>query len=206
MAEDVVEVALGAALDEAGVFQLAFREASPLQIVQQANEILRRIAEAEPADGGVGQAAFFLPVAARHGSFGRFGVELLIKIAGGAAVDLQQTLPGAGFAVILLRQGHPGAGGQLLDALDIAEVIVPAHEIDDIARRAAAEAIKALGVWINDEGGRFFIVEGAQAGQGASPAAQLDILADDLFNIVAANDFLYVFLGDQRVTAPPFLK
>ena len=88
MAEDVIEVALGAALDEAGGFQLLLTEAAALEVVQQAAEVLRRVAKAEPADGGVGQAALFPPVAAGQGGFGRAGVELLVKVAGGAAIDL----------------------------------------------------------------------------------------------------------------------
>ena len=46
-------------------------------------------------------------------------------------------------------------------------------------------------------------MEGAQPAQGAPASAQLHILADDLFNIVAANDLLYVFLRDHGLTAPP---
>ena len=46
-------------------------------------------------------------------------------------------------------------------------------------------------------------MEGAQSGGGAPAAAQLHILADDLFNIIAPHDFLYVFLGDHGLTAPP---
>ena len=56
--------------------------------MQQADEIIGRIAQAEAADGGVGQAALFPPVAAGQGGFGRAGVELLVKVAGGAAIDL----------------------------------------------------------------------------------------------------------------------
>ena len=88
MAEDVVEIALGAALDEAGVFQLFLGEAEAAQVMQQAGEILGRVAQTEAADGGVGQAALFPPVAAGYGGFGRAGVELLVKVAGGAAIDL----------------------------------------------------------------------------------------------------------------------
>ena len=169
--------------------------------MQQADEIIGRIAQAEAADGRVGQAALLFPVAAGHGGLRRFGVEVLVEIPRGAAVDFQQTLAGAGFAVVLLGQGHSGAGGQLFDGLDIAEVIVLAHKADDVARCAAAEAVKALGVRVNDEGRRFFVMEGAQSGGGAPAAAQLHILADDLFNIIAPHDFLYVFLGDHGLTA-----
>ena len=88
VAEDVVEIALGAALDEAGVFQLFLGEAEAAQVMQQAGEILGRVAQTEAADGGVGQAALFPPVAAGQGGFGRTGVELLVKVAGGAAIDL----------------------------------------------------------------------------------------------------------------------
>ena len=120
VAEDIVQIALFAALDQPRMLQLAFGKAAPPQIMQQPAEILRRIAQPEAADGGIGQAALFFPVAAGKGSFGRVGVELLVKIAGSAAVDLQQALAGAGLLIVLLGQGHPDAGSQLLDALDIA--------------------------------------------------------------------------------------
>ena len=195
VAEDVIEVALGAALDEAGGFQLLLTEAAALEVVQQAAEVLRRVAKTKPADGSVGQAALFLPVAAGHGGLRRFGVEVLVEVARGAAVDLQQALARTGLAVILLGQRHTGAARQLLDSLDIAEIVVLAHKVDDIARRTAAEAVKALGIRVNDEGRRFFIVERTQTRGRASAAAQLHILADNLFNVVAPHDFLYIFLG-----------
>ena len=40
-------------------------------------------------------------------------------------------------------------------------------------------------------------MERAKAGEGAPAAAELDVLAYDVLNIVAANDFLDVFLGDH---------
>ena len=40
-------------------------------------------------------------------------------------------------------------------------------------------------------------MERAKAGEGAPAAAKLDVLAYDVLNIVAANDFLDVFLGDH---------
>ena len=98
----------------------------------------------------------FLPVAAGHGGLRRFGVEVLVEVARGAAVDLQQALARTGLAVILLGQRHTCAARQLLDSLDIAEIVVLAHKVDDIARRTAAEAVKALGIRVNDEGRRFF--------------------------------------------------
>ena len=168
------------------------------QVVQKAGEILGRIAQAETADGGVRQAALFAPVAAGGGGFRRAGVELLVEIAGGAAVDLQQALAGAGFLVVLFRQGHPGAGCQLLDRLDIAEIIVLAHKVDNVPCGPAAEAVEALGVRVNNERGRFFVVERTQPGQGAPAAAQLHILADNFLNIIAADDFLNVFLGNHK--------
>lgn len=43
----------------------------------------------------------------------------------------------------------------------------------------------------------------AKTAQGTAPAPQLNILADDFFNIVAAYHFLYVFLRNQiRSTSP----
>ena len=74
------------------MLQLAFGKTAPPQIMQQPAEILRRVAQPEAADGRIGQAALFFPVAAGLGSLRRVGVELLIKIAGSAAVDFQQTL------------------------------------------------------------------------------------------------------------------
>ena len=54
VAEDIVQIALFAALDQPRMFQLAFRKTAPPQIMQQPAEILRRIAQPEAADGGIG--------------------------------------------------------------------------------------------------------------------------------------------------------
>ena len=40
-------------------------------------------------------------------------------------------------------------------------------------------------------------MERAKAGEGAPAAAELDVLAYNVLNIVAANDFLDVFLGNH---------
>ena len=204
VAEDIVEVAFLAALDEAGMFQFFFGKAAAAQVVQQAGEIFRRIAQAKTADRGVRKAALFLPVAAGGGGFRRAGVELLVKVAGGAAVDLEQAAAGAALLVVLLWHRHPGTGGQLLDGFDIAKVVDFAHKGDGVAARAAAEAVKALGVRIHGEGGGLFVVERAQAHQRAPAAAQADILADQIFDVVAADHFLDIFLRDQRFPSPLF--
>ena len=203
VAEDRIQVAALTAAYQAGMLELIVLKAAALEVVDKAEALIRRIAQPKPADGRIGQAALFLPVFPGQRSLRRLSVQILIKIAGGTAVDLQKALARAGFTVILLGQGHSGAGRQLLDALDIPKVIVFAHKVDDIPRCAAAKAVKALGVRIDNEGRRFFIVEGAQPAQGAPASAQLHILADDFFNIVAANDLLYVFLRDHGLTAPP---
>ena len=205
MAENIVQITLLAALDQPGMFQFLLGKAAAAQIVEQAVKAVRRITEAEPADGRIGQAALLPPVGAGGGGLRRLGVELLIKIPGGAAVNFQKPLAGAGFLVILLRHGHPGAGGQLLDGLHIAQVVVFAHKGDGVPRRAAAKAIVALGLRIHHEGRRFFVVERAQSGGGAAAAAQLDILADQILNVVAPHHFLNVFLRDQGRTPFPVL-
>ena len=48
-------------------------------------------------------------------------------------------------------------------------------------------------------------MERAKAGEGAPAAAKLDVLAYDVLNIVAANDFLDVFLRDHTCGGTSFL-
>ena len=204
VAEDIIQIALGATLDKAGGFQFRLGKAAVVQVVQKADKIFRCIAQAKPADGRIRKAAFFAPVAAGHGGFRRWGVELVIKIARGVAVDLQQAGAGTAFLVVLLRHGHPGAARQLFNSFHIAQVGNFAHKVNHIPRRTAAKAVKTLGIRVDGKRRGFLVMERAQPGIGPPAMTQLHILADYFGNIIACNHFLYVFLWDQWGSGPPF--
>ena len=198
MAEDVVQIALGAALDQAGGFQLRFREPPATQIMEQPGEILRRIAEAEPADGRVRKSALLPPVSPRRIGLRRGGVELVKEVTGGTAVDFQQPAAQLAFLVFLLRQWHSHLSGQLLDRLHIAEVGDLADEIDHIPAGTTAKAIVALGFRVDVKGRCLFVVEGAQTRVEPPAPPQLDVLAHHLGDVVAADHLLHIFMGNQR--------
>lgn len=58
VAEDIIQIALGATLDKAGGFQFRLDKAAVAQVVQKADKIFRCIAQAKPADGRIRKAAF----------------------------------------------------------------------------------------------------------------------------------------------------
>jgi hypothetical protein len=61
------------------------------------------------------------------------------------------------------------------------------NEGEDIAAGVAAEAVPALLLGVNIEGGMLFTVEGAESAEGAARFGQGDMLADDV------NDVQFLF-------------
>ena len=120
-------------------------------------------------------------------------LELVVVPAGGGAVQLQHTaaeLVRRGRALVLLRQGHIGALGEKLDGLGKAEALDVHDEIDDVAALFAAEAVVDLLVRRDGEGGRFFIVEGAQAEEVAAVAGEGDVAGDHVHDVAAGGELL----------------
>jgi hypothetical protein len=112
--------------------------------------------------------------------------ELLEVVLGGQPVRLDQ--PGAlgGLAAgcrraLLVAQLDAVAAGQPLDGLLEVQVLGVAHEADDVAGLAAAEAHVVPERRVDVERRRLLVVEGAQALQApAARRAQLHRLADDV--------------------------
>src|SRR5271155_5575220 len=76
------------------------------------------------------------------------------------------------------RDGEPSLARQFLDRLDEIEIVVAHDEPDRIAMRTTAKAVKKRFVLDNVEGGRLFVVEGAQPGIFAATPDKLHAAAD----------------------------
>ena len=73
---------------------------------------------------------------------------------------------------------RPGLAGQALDRLGERQVVDAHREADDVAMRAAAEAVEEALVVVDGEGRRLLVMERAQAGMLAALADQAHAPAD----------------------------
>ena len=134
-----------------------------------------------------------------------------MKPAGGLPIGLQdpQPKPGSGVVHVVFGHLHPRPIGQELHRIDIIQVLDPLDEGDDVAARAAAEAIEGGGFRVDGEGGGFFSVKGAKPHQIAAPPLDVDIGGDHALDIAATEQFLqkavrqgHGHAGDQRGVLP----
>ena len=80
----------------------------------------------------------------------------------------------------------PKRDGERLDGLGEFEPVDLAHEVDDVAARAAAEAVVEALVAVHGEGGRALVVERAEPLPGAAGLLQRGVVADDLDDVRGA--------------------
>ena len=182
--------------------RLEFLELESLaqQVLRQRVPARRREAAAE-VRGGVGvEIAVEQVLPRRRGlvRLQRLGVELLRRGVGGDQP--------AAAAPVALHVGRRRAGvgdgvadpvGEHLDRLDEADVLDLLQERVDVAALAAAEAVEVAVVGPDVERRRLLVVERAQPLQrvGAG-AAQLDVVADDVFDADALTDGRDVAIRD----------
>ena len=194
--EQAVNAPGGTALEQAAGIQFLLVVTLIPQILVQCLPVVGGIAQPEPDDGLVVQAAPS-PVSARLPRFLHGRVETGVEEPGRLLVHGKHPAPEPPGLVVLLRLRHPGAGGQHLDGLAAADIVDLFDKADGISGCLTAEAVKALGVRVHIEGRRFFAVKRAQAAVQPSLALELHIAAHQLHDVGAAGQFLNVFVWDH---------
>ena len=129
---------------------------------------VRRVAQAEGADGLVAEAAA-AEVFQRRPPAG--GPELLLEPFRRRLDGVAERLAPLLARRVLRRRAwylEPGLLGEALDGLGEAEVVDAHREADDVAMRAAAEAVEEALVVVDEEARALLVVEGAEAGELAS--------------------------------------
>ena len=178
---EIVEAfaAVFALLDQAGGNQLRLGQAAGQHGLLQRGEAAGGIAQAEAAHGIGAQRPLVEQVAlgVRPG----LGVELAGEPLRGRlehVVERRRPLRARPFGRIGLGQLHAGLGGQRLDRFGKLQAVRAHDEADDVAMRAATEAVEEALVVVDGERRRFFVMERAQPGMFAPPADQPHLAAD----------------------------
>ncbi len=200
VAEAVVETAVVALAHQAGLLHLRAREIALAEHADQRLAGALRVPQAELRDGLRRHAA---PRQVRPRRLTRsalqVGAESLLRhfvhLESGAA------LPRI-FVGILRALGQRNAVtfGQLLERLPETEALLLHDELDHVAAGTAGEAFVKLVHHVNREGGRLFVVEGAQSHIAAGPGlAQLHVLAHHVFDAHLRFELIDEVHGGLRV-------
>ena len=135
--------------------------------------------------------------------------QLLLVELFGDAVGVQEALALARFLgaharpALLVVESDPGLRRQHLDRLGEGQVVDLLHEGDDVAALTASEAVEHAQVGSHVEGGGAFVVEGAQALQGADTrGSQRYVFADDLIDLHCVTYRFDVVLTNQTRHVP----
>ena len=184
------------ALEQTTGVQLLLIVALVAQKLIQGLPVVGGIAQAEPDDGLVVQAAPS-PVGTGLPGLLHSGVEAGMEKPCRLLVHGQDAAAHPAGLVVLLRLRHPGPGRQHLDGLRVVDAVDLFGKGNGIAAGPAAKAVKALGVRVDVKGGRFFTVEGAQPAVQPPLALELHIAAHQLHDVGAAGQFLNVFVWDH---------
>ena len=106
-------------------------------------------------------------------------------------MERQQALAPSGLGVFFLLHRDTASGGEFLHGLDKRHSFLLLHELDAVARLAAAEAVVESLVGLDVEGRRLFVVERAARHVAAAGAAQLDaVRGDQVGNVCPRLDLL----------------
>ena len=151
------------------------------------------------AVGGIAQTVALLRVGLQParlqialGGFAGAGVQLLLEELAGELDDVVERFA-LGFArFVFLRPGgklDAGFGGKPLHGFGEAQAFGLLEPFEGAAARAAAEAVIIAPLVLDLEGGRFFLVEGAEAPEHAALAGELDAPADELDEVGPSQDF-----------------
>ena len=184
------------ALEQTTGVQLLLIVALVAQKLIQGLPVVGGIAQPEPDDGLVVQAAPS-PVGTGLPGLLHSGVEAGMEKPCRLLVHGQDAAAHPAGLVVLLRLRHPGPGRQHLDGLRVVDAVDLFGKGNGIAAGPAAKAVKALGVRVDVKGGRFFTVEGAQPAVQPPLALELHIAAHQLHDVGAAGQFLNVFVWDH---------
>ena len=184
------------ALEQTTGVQLLLVVAFVAQKLIQGLPVVGGIAQAEPDDGLVVQAAPS-PVGTGLPGLLHGGVEAGMEKPCRLLVHGQDAAAHPAGLVVLLGLRHPGAGRQHLDGLRVVDAVDLFGKGNGIAAGPAAKAVKALGVRVDVKGGRFFTVERAQPAVQPPLALELHIAAHQLHDVGAAGQFLNVFVWDH---------
>ena len=196
--EQAVDASRLAALEQAAGVQLLLVVALIPQELIQSLSVVGGIAEAEPNDGLIVQAAA-APVGAGLTGLLHRGVQAGMEEPRGLLVHREDAAAHPPGLVVLLRLRHPGAASQQLDGLAIADAVDLFREGDGVAARPAAKAVKALGVRVNIERGGLLTVERAQPAVQAALPFQLDIAAHQIHDVRPAGQLFNIFVWDHFV-------
>jgi hypothetical protein len=113
-------------------------------------------------------------------------------------VDLGLLLVFASAARVAVVQGDPGLGGQAFHCLDEVQLVDLAHEGDDVALGAAAEAVVEALLGVEGERRRLLGVERAQSGPAGADLAQRHLFAGDGLEVGLGSDPGHVLLRDRH--------
>ena len=119
-------------------------------------------------------------------------LERLMKKSCSLPVDFQDPhleFPGT-VGLCILRHSHPRALRQKLDGFDIIEIFDAPDKGNHIAPRTAAEAIKRLGIGVDDKRRRFFRMKRTKRLFSAALAAQRHIGSNHIFNVALLQKLL----------------
>src|SRR5581483_9397016 len=107
-------------------------------------------------------------------------------------------LPVTALGGVVVAQLDAGLAGQALDGLHEVEVIDLPHELDDVARRLAPEAVVQTLLGVDREGGRFLRVERAQAYPATPDLLERHVLAGHLHEVDRGLHPGHVFVHDPH--------
>jgi hypothetical protein len=163
------------------LFEEGHRDVFGSEKIDQRRPGVRGVADLEGLDGLVRKAAL-LQISKGPLALRRTG-EVLAEKAQGELVDLEQLLlelEDLGPDTLMGRQRDVIALGQALERLGEGQVLALHEEREDVAARAAAEAVVELFVLIDGKGGGFLGVERAQPDPFSPPPLQGGVLRGDL--------------------------
>jgi len=136
------------------------------------------------------ELTLFDPIASHVFAGGIIAPVSLMVVFGGEFVDVEVFLAqgsflaaGAGALFVFDLDRESLADG--LDRFGEAELLSFTHESNHIARLTTAEALVEPLIWIDMEGGRFLVMEGAESLHSSSRFAQSDHSRDDIRDVYA---------------------
>ena len=154
--------------------------------------------------GGGVEAALFCPILAD--GFGFFAChELMVKPVCGEFVDGKDLFAKGevafGRAAGLVFEVDVKFAGDEFDGLDEFEVFHLHDKAEEVAAVAGAEAFKEAAVWVDVEGGGFFLSEGAESFPGTPGAFELHVGRDHVNQVDLVFKGVNGALGDSRHVA-----
>jgi hypothetical protein len=175
------------ALDQAGGEQLVDREAGDLPTLEDRVPGARREADAEAAQGLLAEAALADQVVARLAGLPGLPEVVLVEAGGTLERVAQPAAPAArllGLRILGVALDLDAVAlGERLDRIGERESLLLLDEADRVAPRLAAEAVVEALRRLDRERGRALVVEGAEADEALTLAAQVGVGGNDLDDV-----------------------